>query len=414
MVFGYCWYVSTDGIPKGGDPHVIVDAMGPELPLARFAELRTEPVTALGPHEWLVARHPECAAVLRDPRCSSNPVHVREYERVKDHLPFTEMEHVILTMDPPDHTRLRRLAARAFTPGTVSALEPWVRARTVELLDAIEERSDVDAIAHFAEPLPIAVIARLLGVDGDPRFARWGREMLAGSMPAFIVGDEGRAAAATATEHVAERLAAGIEERRRAPRDDVLGELVRAEEGGDRLSSEELVVLGVTLLVAGFVTTVNLIANGIALLAGRDDLVAVVRHDDRTVATAVEEMLRLDGGTVAITRFATVDLELGGRRIERGDPVTALVAAANRDPAVFDDPDRFDPTRENAARHLTFGSGIHLCLGAPLARLEARVAFDELLRRYDSIEIADAAERTSAGMRGYTCLPVRLRPAARS
>jgi cytochrome P450 len=124
-------------------------------------------------------------------------------------------------------------------------------------------------------------------------------------------------------------------------------------------------------------------------------------------------MLRLDGGTVTVMRFATVDLELAGTRIERGDPVTALVASANRDPAVFDDPDRFDPTREHAARHLTFGSGIHLCLGAPLARLEARVAFDELLRRYDSIDVLDGAERTRAGLRGYTALPLALRAAAR-
>jgi cytochrome P450 len=346
--------------------------------------------------------------VLRDPRFSSNPTHVRDYEKVKDRLAFTDTEHVILTMDPPDHTRLRRLASRAFTPGTVAALEPWVRARTVELLDALEGESSLDVVGRFAEPLPISVIAHMLGVDHDPRFARWGREMLVGTMPSFLTGDEDRAHADEATQRVSALLTDAVEARHRSPRDDVLGELVRAEEDGDRLSAEELIVLAVTLLVAGFVTTVNLIANGIALLAERPDVVATVRRDRAQVATAVEEILRLDGGTVAITRFATVDVELAGATIERGDPVTALVASANRDPAQFVDPDRFDPSRENAARHLAFGSGIHLCLGAPLARLEARVAFDELLARYGSIEVVGRGARSDAGLRGYSALEVRL------
>lgn len=390
-------------------PNVIAESFGPVLPLARFAALRESPVTSLGPHEWMVARHRECAAVLRDPRLSTDPVHVRDYERVKDRLPFTDMEHVILTMDPPDHTRLRRLAARAFTPGTVAALERWIRATTVELLRALPCGSPVDAVAAFAEPLPISVIARMLGVDDDPRFAGWGRAMLLGSMPAFAVGDDAVARSQHATTQVAALLADAIADRRRSPRDDLLSVLVRAEDGGDRLSPDELQVLSVTLLVAGFVTTVNLIANGLAMLAGAPHLVDRLRREPSRISTAVEEMLRLDGGTVAVTRFATVDLEVGGVAIERGDPVTALVASANRDPDVFDDPDRFDPERTNAARHLTFGGGIHLCLGAPLARLEARVAFEELLARSESIELVGTPERSGPGLRGYATLPVRLR-----
>ncbi len=346
--------------------------------------------------------------MLRDPRFSANPVHVRDYERVKDRLPFADTEHVLLTMDPPDHTRLRRLASRAFTPGTLAVLEPWIRTRTVELLDALDGPPEWDAVAELAEPLPISVIARMLGVETDPRFARWGREMLLGSMPAFLVSDDARKRAEGATIAVAALLADAIADRRHTPRRDLLSVLVGAEDDGDRLSGDELQVLAVTLLVAGFVTTVNLIANGIALLAEQPEVVEALRGQPASIPTAVEEMLRLDGGTVAITRFATVDLDLAGAPIERGDPVTALVASANRDPAVFAAPDRFDPARENAGRHLTFGSGIHLCLGAPLARLEARVAFEELLARYESIEVVGEGKRAHGGLRGWSELLVRF------
>jgi cytochrome P450 len=405
--------VNTNGIPERREPHVLFDAQGPQLPLARFAELRKAPVVALAPHEWLVAGHRECLAVVRDPRFSSNPAHVRDYERVKDRLPFTDMEHVILTMDPPDHTRLRRLVSRAFTPAAVARLEPWVRGRVVELLDAFDDPARVEAVGCFAEPLPISVIARLLGVDDDDRFARWGREMVAGIMPAFLVADEARRRSEEVTMQVAALLADALDARHRAPSDDLLGQLGRAEAADDRLSPDELIVMCVTLLVAGFVTTVNLIGNGIALLAEHPDVVDALRDDSGAIGTAVEEMLRLDGGTVSLMRFATADVELGGVQIERGDPVTVLVASANRDPGVFDAPDRFDPRRANASQHLNFGGGIHLCLGAPLARLEARVAFEELLARYDRIEVDGEPVRSRNGLRGYTSLPVRLRVVAR-
>ncbi|MEX1009478.1 MAG: cytochrome P450 [Acidimicrobiia bacterium] len=360
------------------------------------------------PMGWLTARYDVASVVLRDPRFSSNPRHLPDFEAIKDVVQFGDAEDVILVMDPPDHTRLRRLVSPSFTPGALASLEPWIRRRAEGLLDAV--RSDAfDLVECFAEPLPIAVIAELLGVDDDPRFPGWGRDLIAGNQDPGHADAVVQARAGTATIELTAFLEELIERRRRAPGDDVLTQLVRAEEETDRLSTNELMRLCMTLLVAGFVTTVNLIGNAVLTLIDHPAETARLRRDPSLFATVVDEFLRYDGGVVAMGRIATEDVELGGCRIERGENVLVLVAAANRDPSVFADPDRFDVGRENAGRHLTFGGGIHHCLGAPLARLEARVALDALLRRHGSVELAGEPVRRQYGFRGVETLPVRVR-----
>ena len=388
---------------------VIFESLGADLPLQRYAELRQHALIRGEPMGWVTARHDVASSVLRDPRFSSNPRHLCNFEDVKDFVQFGDAEDVILVMDPPDHTRLRRLVAPSFTPGALARLEPWIRRRADQLLDAVGGDT-FDLVSCFAEPLPIGVIAELLGVDNDPRFSGWGRDLIAGTMDPGLADELVQARSGAANVELAAFLEDLIERRRHEPGDDVLAHLVRAEEAGDRLSTNELVVLCMTLLVAGFVTTVNLIGNAVLTLIGHPEETARLRHDPSLLATAVDEVLRFDGGVVATSRIATQDVQLGGCRIERGEPVNVLVAAANRDPAVFDDPDRFDVGRDNAARHLTFGGGIHHCLGAPLARLEARVALDVLLRRHRSIELAGEPIRRQFGFRGAETLPVRVVP----
>jgi hypothetical protein len=311
-------------------------------------------------------------------------------------------------MDPPDHTRLRRLVAGAFTPRAIAGLGPWIREVTVRLLTAADGAAGFDLIDALAFPLPIAVICHLLGVPAEDQaqFRAWGHDVAA-------TLDPQTAAAAQAQTHAAELALTGylqdlVRARRANPDDSILSALIAAEEEGDRLSSGELVSTALLLLIAGFETTVNLIGNGTAALLGDPDSWDRLRQDPALVPAAIEEMLRYDSPVQLTARIATEDVEVGGGLIGAGRAVVALIGGANRDPEVFEQPDEFRIDRPDPGRHLSFSLGMHHCLGASLARLEGRIAFEELTRRYPALELAaPPARRSLLVLRGFERMPVR-------
>ncbi|MET9801074.1 cytochrome P450 [Streptomyces sp. NPDC006368] len=351
---------------------------------------------------WLIVGHAEARAALADARLSKSPAtagfRMLDEGAVGPHL---------LVLDPPDHTRLRKLVAREFTGRRVEALRPRVQRITDELLDAMdgpERRADlVDALAF---PLPITVICELLGVPaGDrDRFRAWSTEIVAPTDPDPAGG---------AVHALARYLDELIEDKRRSrPTDDLLSALLRTRaEDGDRLSAAELRAMAYLLLIAGHETTVNLISNGVRALLDHPAQLAALRADFGLLDGAVEEMLRYDGpvetGTV---RFAREPVEVGSTVIPAGAAVLVGIGAGDRDPARFAGPDRFDIHRDTAG-HLAFGHGIHYCLGAPLARMEARIALRALLERFPSLALDPSAGPLDwlpgLLMRGVRRLPVR-------
>ncbi|MFD9970743.1 cytochrome P450 [Streptomyces sp. NPDC059013] len=332
-------------------------------------------VSPYGDRVWLVVGHEEARAALADPRLSKSPgtlgLKMLDEELIGPYL---------LVLDPPDHTRLRRLVSREFTARRVEALRPRVRRITEELVEAMLPAGRADLVDALAYPLPITVICELLGVptaDRD-RFRAWSTEIVAPTS-----ADRERAA----VEELAEYLDELIEDKRCAgPADDLLSALLRTRaEDGDRLSAAELRAMAYLLLVAGHETTVNLISNGVRALLGHPDQLAALRADFGLLDGAVEEMLRYDGPVETSTmRFTTQPVRYGGTVVPAGEPVLVGLAAADRDPARFPGPDRFDIRRTATAGgpgHLAFGHGVHYCLGAPLARLEAGIALRTLLER---------------------------------
>jgi cytochrome P450 len=322
------------------------------------------------------------------------------------------MDLHMLNSDPPDHGRLRRLVNKAFTVRQVERLRPRITAITAALLDGMANQGaqgvqpEVDLLASFAFPLPITVICELLGVPPADRddFRAWSATIVSDT-PAPEVFQ----AHATA---MARYFMALLAAKRQQPGDDLLSALLAARDDEDRLSENELVSMAFLLLVAGHETTVNLIASGVLALLLNPAELARLRADPALIASAVEELLRyVNPVSNATFRCATEPVELGGVRIGRGDPVLVSLSGANRDPARFGDPDQLDLGRDSSG-HLAFGHGIHYCLGAPLARLEAGIAVSGLLARFGSISLAVPAAslrwRPSTLIHGLESLPVRL------
>ncbi|WP_371680505.1 cytochrome P450 [Streptomyces sp. NBC_01276] len=356
---------------------------------------------------WLVVGHEAGRTAFTDPRLS------RDWRRSGDigKIINTEQDHPalahMLMADPPDHTRLRRLVARAFTPRRIETLAPRIQEITDDLLDAMaalpERRADlVDA---FAFPLPMTVICELLGVPELDRgaFRGWSNEMVSRTSPE---------AEAAAYAQMPRYLVGLIEAKRAAPGDDLLSAMIHAvDEGGDSLSPDELIGMCVLLLIAGHETTVNMIGNGMRALFAHPDQLADLLANPGLLDGAIEEMLRYDGPVETCTdRLALEDVEIGGVVIPAGSAVLIAMADADRDPARFADPDRFD-IRRDARGHIAFGHGLHHCLGAPLARLEGRIALRSLLDRFPGLtDGADGDEPAWVpGMliRGVRELPVR-------
>jgi len=311
---------------------------------------------------------------------------------VPDHLrPFYAVDdHSMLELEPPRHTRLRGLVLRAFTSRRIAALEPGITALAHGLIDAFPE-GPFDLLPAFAAPLPVIVIARLLGVPEEraPDLLRWSNAMVAmyQARRDRAVEDAAAAAAAAFTDF----LTAHVADRRVSPRDDLITDLIRAEADGERLSTDELIATCILLLNAGHEATVHTIGNGVAGLLTRPlPLPLPDLLDPDHIDGTVEEILRHDPPLHMFTRYALEEVEVCGHRFARGDRVALLLAAANRDPAAWPDPDRFDPLRP-VRTNASFGGGLHFCLGAPLARLELRTALPVLFRRCPDLRLEEPA-----------------------
>jgi len=357
-----------------------------------------------GTPAWLVTGYAEARAALADPRLRKT---MPGWHPEPDSI-FAALDLHMLNSDPPDHERLRRLVNKAFTARRVERLRPRITAITAELLDDMSTQPEVDLLASFAFPLPITVICELLGVPVADRddFRTWSATIVSDTAIPGVF----QAHATAMIRYFMALLAA----KRHEPADDLLSALIAARDEGDRLSENELVSMAFLLLVAGHETTVNLIGNGVLALLLNPAELARLRADSALIGGAVEELLRHENPVNNATfRCAAEPVEIGGVRIGRGDPVLVALSSANRDPSRFGDPDRLDLGRDSSG-HLAFGHGIHYCLGAPLARLEAEIAFSHLLARFGSMRLAVPAGslrwRPSTLIHGLESLPVRLVP----
>ncbi|HEX5494675.1 MAG TPA: cytochrome P450 [Mycobacteriales bacterium] len=389
-------------------------------PYPLFARLREAGPVRIGDLPVLVlSSFGHCQAMLRDPQASVDRRRSLFGKAYQDAVAerrgsdFLEPTPSFLFLDPPDHTRLRRLVSSAFTPRMVQRLEPQVRDLVDDLLDDAAARGGLDVIADVAYPLPVAVICQLLGVpiDDEPRFHRWSSLLARSLDPVFAFSggtdplmDEQIEAMTSIRRYFTDLIAA----RRAAPGDDLLSALIAAEESGDQLTESELVSTCVLLLIAGHETTVNLIGNGmLALLREPHWLARLAGHTD-LAGNLVEEVLRFDPPVQLVGRVAGADTEIGGATLRQGELGMMLIGAAHRDPAAFADPDRFDPTRGDI-RHIAFGLGPHFCLGAPLARMEGRLALTRMAQRVrDPGPVQDPPPyKENVTLRGLAALPVR-------
>ncbi|MEU6300273.1 cytochrome P450 family protein [Streptomyces erythrochromogenes] len=394
------------------DPAFLAD------PFPLYRELREEGpvrrvVAAGGLDAWLVTRYEDGLAALSDSRLSSD-VRDASDPRLLAQLPGTERESMLSNMlrsDPPDHTRLRRLVSKAFTARRVAEMRPRIQAVTDRLLDAIAPAGRADLVADLALPLPVTVIGELLGVPADDRldFQRWtDRMIMRGAEPPdpAVVNE--------AWQHMRAYVTGLIRDKRAHPGDDLLSGLITARDEEQRLSEDELIAMVFLLLAAGYITTVNLIGGGIAMLLAQPDQLDLLRSEPELLGSAVEEFLRYDGPVnPGIARFAREDVEIAGTAIPRGATVLIASAIADRDPVRFPDPDRLDITRQDNA-HLAFGHGVHYCLGAPLARLEGQIAIGTVLRRLPGLALAVAPDEIRwrpGGLRGPLSLPVTFETA---
>ena len=382
-------------------------------PWALYRRLHRRGAIRQGPYgAWLIGSHRAALEVLRYPATSVDESLAPGLPASDRTRPFpTLTRQTLLFTDPPDHTRLRRLVSRAFTPRTVERLRPRVEALVRESLDELRPAGSADLLTAFALPLPVAVICELLGVPEDERgrFLGWARH-LAPPLDISLFRDAekerlGDEAAPESTKFLGEL----VEDATRRDAEGLLAALVRAEEAGDRLSRDEVVAMCALLLAAGFETTSNLLCNGLLALLGRPDQLAALRDGLADPDTAVEELLRHDGPVQLTLRVLLEDLDLDGHRLRQRSVVAVLIGAANRDPSVFANPDDLDLKRDPNP-HLAFSSGVHYCLGAALARLEAAIALPMVLQSLPELRLtARPRWRDTYVLRGLTSLPVSWR-----
>jgi cytochrome P450 len=362
----------------------------------------------------VLTRYADCTTLLRHPAATTDDRKAPEFrERVLAMGLDVDAElarpRPFLFLDPPDHTRLRGLVNTAFTPRVVEKLRPRAQAIVDELLARVAAAGSMDVIEDLAYPLPVQIICELLGVpvEDQAKFREWTRQVARALDPEMAIPQEEQERRQQTFEAFREYFAGLVAKRREDPRDDLISALIAAEDQGDKLTHEELITTCVLLLIAGHETTVNLIGNGtLALLRHRDQL-ELLQRDPSLLRTAVEELLRFDPPVQLTGRQALEDIPLTDVTLQRGQQGIMLLAAANRDPAQFPDPERLDITREDN-RHLAFGMGIHFCVGAPLARVEGQIAIGTLVRRFPDIALATDQPRykEQLTLRGLESLPV--------
>jgi cytochrome P450 len=385
-------------------------------PYPLYREIRERgPIAMPESHFAVFGTFAQCDEILRHPASANDRLKSTLAQRAvaagQPARPFGAPGFLFL--DPPDHTRLRRLAQQAFAPKVVRALEPEIVALVDGLLDAVRPGTEFDAITGLAYPLPVAVICRLLGVplSDEPQFSA-ASGLLAQGLDPFITFT------GQVSDSFAERLEAGrglrgylrdlVARRRAEPREDMISALIAAEEDGDQLTEDEIVATCNLLLIAGHETTVNLIANAILAMLREPRHWAALSADPTRAAAIVEETLRYDPPVQLSSRVATTDMTIGGVTVPAGDIMMVMMAAAQRDPDLYDDPDTFDPGR-GAIRHLAFGLGPHFCLGAPLARLEATIALSALTARFPHARLAgEPAYKPNVTLRGMSSLPLTV------
>ncbi|MEU1076489.1 MULTISPECIES: cytochrome P450 [unclassified Streptomyces] len=382
------------------DPYGVYEQLRTTSPVHRIQGTDGQPA-------WIVTRYEDVRAGLADPRLSLDKKHAQAGNYQGLRLP-PALDANLLNMDPPDHTRIRRLVGKAFTPVRVHQLRTPIRAIADRLLEELGEEGSADLISSYAAPLPIAVICELLGIPREQRgdFRAWTQ--------ALVAPDSSRPQAAKeAVGAMMQFFAELIAHKRHSPEDDLLSDLIAVRDTEhDRLSEDELTSLAFLILFAGFENTVQLIGNAVRALLEHPKQLAALRQDPSKIQAAVEELARYEGpALLAIRRFPTEDVTIGGVTVPAGETVLLSLSAANRDPDRFKDPDRLDIERD-ATGHLALGHGIHYCVGAPLARTETEIALTALLERFPLLELDsdDAPQwRRSLRARGLMSLPVSFR-----
>lgn len=390
------------------DPQTFYAHLREQAPLAYAANL-------LGTGgAWITTSYDDAIAILKDPRFTKDVQKVSQLGNGQpisnDDEPITKLitwRRDMLTVDPPDHTRLRGLVSKVFTPRMIEQLRPRIQQITDELLDAVQERDTMDLIADFAFPLPITVICEMLGIPAAdrPQFRVWTQALLN-----FSEGNRRSEAMVAVMEEFIRYIKTLVAAKRAQPGRDLISELVQVEESGDTLSENELLSTVFLLIVAGHETTVNLIGNGTLALLQHPEQLRLLQQDASLIPSAVEELLRYTAPvTLASPRWALEDIPLHDQVIHKGEMVLLSLVAANIDPQHFSNPEELEVTRQ-VNKHLAFGKGIHVCLGAPLARLEGQIAFATLLRRLPDLHLVGDPEQLHWNrtpiLRGLTSLPV--------
>ena len=392
----------------GADPHpenVRLRAHGPVHPID-FPR---------GATAYVVVDHDTATRAFTDPRLSKRLANAPDWFRDQTLANSSVLASNMLLADPPEHTRLRKLVSRAFLPRRMALLRPRIQELTDDLIDAFPECGELDLLPAFAFPLPLMVICEFLGIpyEDRPLFLRWGRVLSQDPSQEGAQARERRLVNDEVVDYFTKVLAVRRADAPGNVRDDLIGDLVRAADTDGMFSDEELISTIIFLIIAGHKTTANLIGNGMEALLRHPDQLARLRAEPALVPSAVEEFLRYEGSVDRGTlRVAAEDMHLGGVDIPKGAFVHLSISAADRDPAAFEDPDRFDITR-SPNRHLAFGHGAHFCAGAPLARLEGQVAFATLLRRLPVLDLAVPAQELtwvadSSISRGLERLPIRI------